>query len=96
MFNELKAAGDTNMSPEQFRLRDKIYSFTTKICACCVANSLSYSLKHFLVDLLNECTKNTQHELPHFEALLGLTQFTSDNEEIVLKLYHQKKLWVTL
>ena len=95
IYHELRAVAENSMSAEQIRLQDKLYSFTSKICALCNAQSLSYSLKHFLVDLLNDVLKNAAHEQPQFEAQLALTQFTGE-EEIVTKLYKQKQISGTL
>ena len=62
IYHELRAVGENSMSAEQIRLQDKLYSFTSKICALCNAQSLTYSMKHFLVDLLNDVIKNAAHE----------------------------------
>jgi hypothetical protein len=76
-----------NTDPEMIRVRERLFSFISKISALCVPDSLTYNMKYFVVDMLVSCVEKTTSELSHFEAVLGLTQFSSSDSQLALKLY---------
>jgi hypothetical protein len=76
-----------NTDPEMIRVRERLFSFISKISALCVPDSLTYNMKYFVVDMLVACVEKTSSELSHFEAVLGLTQFSSSDSQLALKLY---------
>lgn len=91
VYHETNPKDDFGLSPEQRKNREKLYSFSTKMCCFCNPVSFSYSTKCFLMDLMCEAINKCSHQLVHFEALLALTQFTANDEEMTTKLYKINK-----
>ena len=81
---------DTN--PDMIRIRERLFSFVSKISALCVPGCLTYNMRYFIVDMLVACLNKSKSELATFESLLGLTQFASEDDTLALKLYTQLKI----